>query len=185
MEELLSAFDASPEGEQKSEAESKPAGESKPQNPVADLRKFAETVLKEKKAADKQNADLRKEVEAFRAEREVAVFEKLGLDEKKQKVFKALNPDTPTTEEALATFMQEYYGDSEGEEGDTVPTPVPTAPGFKPTPTGSPAPGKTYTSEEIISLIMSGRSEEAHEIVSRATKNPALITFSHSDKMPA
>lgn len=185
VDELLAALDA-PDAPDET-----PAEPAEPKaNPVRDLRKFADTVLKEKKAADSENAKLKEELAKYRASEEASVFTSLGLDEKKQKLFKSVNPDVAVTKEAVEGFLTDY-GLQVGDVEDTpVDTPAPTADApaapFAPVHTPGTAPDATsYTSDQLIQMIMSGQTEQAHAIVTRATRQPNLITFKHADKMPA
>jgi hypothetical protein len=185
IDELLSALEDS--GDQETEAsEDKPKG-----NPVRDLRKFADTVLREKKQTDAQNLKLQEELQQYRAKEESDVFTQLGLDEKKQKLFKSVNPEAQVTAETVQQFVAEYGitlatedGDGEVETPPAQPNVAPTAP-FAPAPmTGNAPDSQTYTSQQIIDLIMSGQSEQAHAIVQRAARQPSMISFKHADKMP-
>lgn len=189
VEDLLSELNADG-GEGGSDAE----GSSDKKNPVRDLRKFAEQVLKEKKAADKRNQDLEKELSAFRADRERDLFASLGLDEKKQALFKAMNADKPVTAEGVQEFLSEYglagdpdeVVDAPAEGSNPVSTPGnAAAQTFRPSTPTEQAQPTSYSSDDLVKMIMRGEAAKAHEIVARATKNPNLITFKHADKMPA
>lgn len=166
-----------------------PADDQPAKNPVRDLRKFADTVLKEKKAADSKVQKLEEELARYRASEEASVFASLGLDEKKQKLFKSVNPEAAVTREAVEGFLNDYGLNAGDVEDTSMETPAPTADTpaapFAPVHTPGNAPETTsYTSDQLINMIMSGQTEQAHAIVTRAARQPNLITFKHADKMP-
>lgn len=184
VEELLSALE-----DGGSSAEAAPAEPEAPKgNPVRELRKFTDTLLKEKKASDSKVTALEERLAKYEAAEHAAVFGEFQLTEKQQAAFKALNPEAAVTREAVQEFVRELgLGQVEAEvDAPVTDQSTPTAPSLPSIPvTGSVPDSQVYSSDDIIKLIMGGNAEKAHEIVTRATRNPNLIQFKNADKMPA
>ena len=150
------------------EDDEEPGQKSKP---FTDLRKHARGLERQLKEVTPELEELRQfRMSVMEERKEQAIskaFEEVNLNPAHAKLFKALNPEVEVesiTPEAVASFASEYA--LIAVSGEEVEAPEEKPAGFKPVVTGSGAPLKEYTSEDVMTLLRQGKVEEANAAVS-------------------